>query len=178
MNARRDKEALTRTISIIERDVMNAMRLSTNAITITDHDALGGWADDTLAVMTSSPLAMGNAGGTVVYRVVEGGIVQSDTIPGLYRWIIPGKRPNEVNTARLEAENGQLVLPEVAEFSVEIPGDGDDDEEEARKNYTGALTKGLRVRVRRGKRTGMTEMLGHDKKEEREDELTRTIALP
>ncbi|MBQ7543554.1 MAG: hypothetical protein IJT02_01270 [Synergistaceae bacterium] len=175
MNSRRDHEALTRTISIIERDVMNAMRLSTNAITVTDHDSLGGFADDTLAVMTVSPSVQGHAGGTVVYKTLEGGVMQNNLIPGLYRWVIPGKRPNDVNTNRLDGDEAQLVLPDVMEFSVEVQAIKMGDE--PLKSYSGALPKGLYIRVRRGKREGMSDALNRDK-EDREDELSRTITLP
>ena len=175
MNARRDKEALTRTVNLIERDIMSAMRLSTNAIMVTDHDALGGFADDTLAVMTAAPYTQGRAGGTIVYKTSEGGVLHNNVLPGLYRWIIPGKRPNDVNTARLEATEGDLVLPDVMEFSVEVYAAkmGDDPQ----KNYSGMLPKGLLVRVRRGHRQGMSDTLTRDK-EERDDEIVRSIIIP
>ena len=173
MNSRSDAEALTRAANIIERDTMNAMRLSPVAMMINDHDSMGGLADDTLMLMSSSPSSQGMPGGTIVYKVVEDGITQS-VIPGLYRFVIAGRRPNEVNPSRLEAQNGQLVLPDVAEFSAQIPGSGEDAEEEARKTYSGPLPPGLSIRIRRGTRS----MSSSSAEDRGNDEIARTIAIP
>ena len=163
-----DRAALAKTVDFIARDINRAIRLSANVITIIDHEALGGWADDTLLIMSSAPNVQNLASGTVVYRIDDGGIMRK-SIPGLYRWVIPGKVPNEVKSDKLEAEDGQLVLPDVNEFCVEIPATNDN-----RKEYAGPLPSGIYVKLARGERTNFHLP---DQKEEAH-EYERYIALP
>lgn len=147
-----DMAALSRTVNFITRDLTAAMRLSPNPIAIVDHEALGGAADDTLLVMSTSPVAQQRPSGTVVYRVDDGGIMHANAIPGLYRWILPGKTPMNVDTEKLDIEDAQLVLPYVKDFSVEVPSASH--EEENLKNYRGQLPAGIILRMSRGERTG------------------------
>ena len=163
-----DTAALAKTTDFIARDLDRAIRLASNVITVIDHEALGGWDDDTLLIMSSAPNVQNLASGTVVYRIDDGGIMHDD-IPGLYRWIVPGKLPNEVNADKLEIEDGQLVLPDVNEFCVEIPGKDD-----RRKEYAGALPGGIYIRLARGERSNL-HLPGT---EEKNNEYERFIALP
>ena len=50
-----DITALSLTLDFIARDIFSAMRLSPNVLTVIDHEALGGNAEDVLMVMSSAP---------------------------------------------------------------------------------------------------------------------------
>ena len=166
-----DITALERTADFIARDLTRAVRLASNVLTVTDHEALGGYDDDVLLIMSSAPTAQNMASGTVVYKLEDGGFMHSGVVPGLYRWIIPGRLPNEVNTERLEPEDGQLVLPYVSSFCVEVPAKGDDDN---RKSYAGALPVGVYIRIKRGERSAFQQQ----EEENAQNEYERYIALP
>lgn len=137
--------ALSRALSFIGRDVAGAVRLAKQAVRVEDHQAAGGQEDDILAVMTTSTTRQQMAAGTVVYRIERGGALRGNVIPGLYRWVLEGKQPEEVEPEKLRGEDGQLILPGVSAFSVEVP-DGKDRE----KEYAGALPAGLAVGLTRG----------------------------
>ena len=158
-----DMSALSRTVNFIARDIFQAMRLSSNVLMIADHEALGSKADDALLFMTTTPAIQNMAAGTVVYKTAEGGILHNNLIPGLYRWVFPGKMPNAINTETLKGEEGQLVLPGVTDFSVEIPTGSHEDDR--KKEYSGPLPKGICIKIAR-------------KSEEKESEIERIIVFP
>lgn len=158
-----DMSALSRTISFIERDLASAMRMSSNVITITDHEALGGNDDDILMLMSTAPTVQNMPAGTIVYKLSQGGLIHSNIIPGLYRWIFPGLMPNVIKTDTLNPEDAQLVLPDVNEFCVEVPTGSHEDDR--KKEYRGQLPDGLYIKIGRSK---------HDKSEE----LERFIVFP
>lgn len=143
-----DFSALSMTLDFIARDISQAMRLSPNVLTVADHEALGGNAEDVLMVMSSSPAMQNLTAGTVVYKVTEGGMLHSDLIPGLYRWIMPNADPSTVDHEKLSPEDAQLVLPGVDEFRVEIPTN--EREDDNRKEYIGSLPAGIFIRLGRG----------------------------
>lgn len=160
-----DYAALSRTLDFIARDLNSAMRLASPVLAVKDHEALGGNADDVLIVMSTSPSAQNMPPGSVVYKLAEGGIMHTDTLSGLYRWIVPGVSPEAVKTDTLSPEDGQLVLPGVTAFSVEIPYG--DKEDERRKSYSGVLPAGL--------------VMSLERKEDKNDEpytLERTFVFP
>ena len=165
-----DITALERTMDFIARDLSCAVRLASNVLTVTDHEALGGYDDDTLLIMSSAPTAQNLPSGTVAYKLEDGGFMHSGVVPGLYRWLVPGKLPNEVNTEHLEPEDAQLVLPFVSEFCVEIPEKGNDDN---RKTYSGPLPEGVYIRIKRGEREAFQQ-----EEEDAHNEYERYIALP
>ncbi len=158
-----DMSALSRTISFIERDLASAMRMSSNVITIADHEALGGNDDDILMLMSTAPTVQNMPAGTIVYKLSQGGLIHSNIIPGLYRWIFPGLMPNVIKTDTLNPEDAQLVLPDVNEFCVEVPTGSHEDDR--KKEYRGQLPDGLYIKIGRSK---------HDKSEE----LERFIVFP
>ena len=170
-----DIAALSRTMNFIRRDLNSAMRLASNVITVIDHESMGGHDDDVLLIMSTSPTAQNLPSGTLVYKVNEGGIMHQDIIPGLYRWIFPGKLPNAVNTNTLPDEEGQLVLPEVSEFSVQIPSGTH--EEDWRKSYSGPLPNGIYIRIRRGDRSSPI-LAGINDDEDRNDEIESIVVFP
>ncbi|MBQ3654426.1 MAG: type II secretion system protein [Synergistaceae bacterium] len=166
------RTALSRALDFIGRDLAGAVRLSPNVLTVRDHEALGGLADDVLLVMTSAPAMRRKSACTAAYKIVEGGMMNTSLVPGLYRWELPGRVPNTVNTDRLDPDDGALVLPFVREFSAEIPSGsssrigGDTD-----KNYSGPMPNGLIVKIVRGERTNSYN-------EGVYDELERIFVIP
>jgi prepilin-type N-terminal cleavage/methylation domain-containing protein len=170
-----DLSALSRTMSFIERDLSSAMRLSSNVLTIVDHESLGGKDDDVLMIMSTSPTVQNMPAGTVVYKVSEGGIMHSNVIPGLYRWIFPGKMPNVIKTDTLNPEEAQLVLPDVNEFCVEVPTGLHEDDR--RKEYRGSLPAGVYIKIARHKNDSQNAY-SNNNNEERLDELERIIVFP
>ena len=143
-----DVSALSRALNFLARDLFSAIRLASNVLTVKDHEALGGNAEDILIFMSTSPAAQGMPSGTLVYAVAEGGMLHGNVIPGLYRWIFPGISPSDVNTETLNPEEAQLVLPGVNEFCVEVPTGSHEDDR--KKEYTGLLPSGIYIRIGRG----------------------------
>lgn len=143
-----DMSALSRTVSFLGRDLFSAMRTAPTPIIIKDHEALGGNAEDILIFLSTSPASQGMSSGTLVYAVSEGGLLHGNVIPGLYRWIMPGVMPSEVNVETLNPEEAQLILPGVNEFSVEVPVNSRADDN--KKDYSGELPAGIYIRIGRG----------------------------
>ena len=169
-----DFSALSRTLNFIIRDLSSAMRLSSNVLTIVDHEATGGNDDDILMIMSTSPTAQNLPSGTLIYKIAEGGIMHGNVLPGLYRWIFPGQLPNMIKYDNLNPEDGQLVLPGIDEFRVEIPSGSHEDDRE--KEYSGALPKGLFIKLGRNTKKNNTSML--NKNEKNFNELETYIPLP
>ena len=171
-----DLSALSRTMNFIIRDISSAMRLSTNVIMVVDHEALGGNDEDVLMIMSTSPTVQDLPSGTLVYKVAEGGIMHGDVLPGLYRWIFPGQLPNTIKYDNLNASEGQLVLPGIDEFNVEIPkGTHEDDRD---KEYSGALPKGLYIKLGRDIKKRKNNFTTSNADENNFNELEAYIPLP
>ncbi|MBQ6776302.1 MAG: hypothetical protein IJP53_07580 [Synergistaceae bacterium] len=172
-----DFSALSRTMNFIIRDLSAAMRLSTNVLTVIDHEALGGADEDILMVMSTSPTAQNMPSGTLVYKVAEGGIMHGNVLPGLYRWIFPGQLPNTIKYDNLSAADGQLVLPGVDEFSVEVPRGSHEDDRE--KEYSGALPAGIYIKLGRNtKKNSSLASTSNNNNEKNFNELETFIPLP
>lgn len=171
--------ALSRTMNFIARDLSSAMRLSSNVITITDHEALGGYDDDALMIMSTSPTVQNLPAGTVVYKIAEGGIMHNNVIPGLYRWMFPGKMPNVIKVDSLNAEEGQLVLPGVNEFCAEVPTSSKEDDRQ--KEYRGQLPAGIYIKIGRHDKSSQNAYAGNNADNNREanlNELESIIVFP
>ncbi|MBQ7578066.1 MAG: type II secretion system protein [Synergistaceae bacterium] len=169
-----DISALQRTMNFIARDLNSAMRLAANVITIIDHESMGNRDDDTLMIMSTAPVIQGMPAGTLVYKLEEGGIAHNNIIPGLYRWVIPGKAPNAVKVDDLTGENGQLVLPYVTAFNVEVPTNARKDDN--KKDFAGPLPKGLYIKISRRK---LDSQQGVNNNEANNfDELESVIVFP
>lgn len=143
--------ALSRTLAFIARDLRGAVRSARVVMTINDHEAFGGLKDDTLAVMTNSLSRQNLAAGTVVYKVERESSLR-ERPAGLYRWVFPGKQVREVNTGTLKSETGQLVLPGVTGFNVEVPKGS-----ERQPSYTGGLPVGVYILITRGNKINNNE---------------------
>ena len=139
--------ALSRTLAFIARDLHGAVRTARLVLLIKDHEAFGDLKDDTLAVITTSPVRQNLSAGTVVYKIERESSLR-EVPAGLYRWVFPGKQVREVNTDNLRAETGQLVLPGVTEFSAEVPRGT-----ERQASYSGGLPIGIYISLTRGDKT-------------------------
>ena len=170
-----DMSALSRTMNFIARDLSSAMRMSSNVITIIDHEALGGYDDDTLMIMSTAPTVQNLPAGTVVYKIEEGGIMHNNVIPGLYRWMFPGKMPNVIKVDSLNGEDAQLVLPGVNEFCAEVPVSSKEDDR--KKEYRGQLPAGLYIKIGRHEKDSLNTYADNNK-EENLDELESIIVFP
>lgn len=170
-----DVSALSRTVNFIARDLFAAMRLSTNVLTVIDHEAIGGNEDDVLMIMTTSPTAQNMPSATVVYKIEEGGMLHNNIPAGLYRWIFPGLIPNSVKYENLNGEDGQLVLPGIDKFSIEIPEGSHDDDR--KKEYSGPLPKGVYIKIGRDTKKFQAQNINNNN-EEKINELETIIALP
>ncbi len=147
--------------------------MSPNCLTVHDHEALGGLADDTLLVMTATPSIRRRPACTVVYKIVDRAMMNTSLIPGLYRWEVSGTVPNMVNADKLDVEDAILVLPFVREFSAEIPLTVKSDiDEDTAKSYSGQLPRGLIVKIVRGERAQTTG------EEAGSNELERIFVFP
>ena len=102
--------------------------------------------------------------------------MHSNIIPGLYRWIFPGKMPNVIKTDTLNAEDAQLVLPDVNEFCVEVPAGSHEDHR--KKEYRGKLPAGLYIKIGRRENNSQVTYAQQNSKEENLDELERIIVFP
>jgi hypothetical protein len=74
-------------------------------------------------------------------------------VPGLYRWLLPGVLPEDVEHEKLAAEDGQLVIPYVTEMDLSVfePPDWVSD-------YGGELPVGMKFTLaREGQQTERTE---------------------
>lgn len=100
--------------------------------------------------------------------------MHNNVIPGLYRWMFPGRMPNVINTAKLNAEDAQLVLPDVNEFCVEIPASSN--EADRRKQYRGALPAGLYIKIGRHENEQLNTYANNN--EEKLNELESIIVFP
>ncbi|MBQ6774265.1 MAG: prepilin-type N-terminal cleavage/methylation domain-containing protein [Synergistaceae bacterium] len=146
-----DVSALSRVVSFIERDLNSAIRTAPNVITIVDHEAANRGDDDILMIMSVSPIMQGQSAGTLVYKIDEGGLLHNNIIPGLYRWVFPGKTPNMIKPEDLSGEDGQLVLPGLKQFKVEVSTSSQTDSNT--KNYRGLLPAGLHIKLSRTARS-------------------------
>ena len=171
-----DLSALSRTMNFIIRDLSSAMRLSSNVLMVVDHEALGGKADDVLMIMSTAPVAQNMPSGTLVYKIEEGGMLHNNILPGLYRWIFPGILPNAVKVDNLNGADAQLVLPDVDEFSVEIPKGSHEDDRQ--KEYSGALPKGLYIKIGRNKGASVQTSPLQNNNDRKFNELEYFISLP
>ena len=144
--------ALERAASFMARELAGAVRIAKTSVIVHDHQAFGGDEDDTLIVMTASPSRQHLAAGSVVYKLEHEDSLR-EVQPGLYRWYFPGKRPEDIDDKELHGEDGQLVLPGVTVFSVEVP-----EETESLKEYAGGLPVGISIAMTRdsGEKSGET----------------------
>jgi len=143
-----DETAMRRAAMFMAQDVSACLRLADTAIRLVAHKELGGADDDTLIVAGSAHAKQNLAAGSVVYRVVRRSFINERQVPGLYRWILPGVLPEDVVHDRLEAKDGQLIIPYVTEMSLSVY-----DPPEWLSDYSGKLPAGMKFVLSRGDKT-------------------------
>ena len=170
-----DIAALSRTLNFITRDISSAMRLASDVIIVKEHEVLGGNDDDTLIIMTTAPVAQNLPAGSIAYKLEN---ERHDIIPGLYRWIFPGKLPEEIDIETLNPEDAQLVLPDVKNFCVEVVADSV--EKDRRKDYKGPLPAGIYMRISRSEKNTLSNAnsTGGEKIQDDRDSIESFIVLP
>jgi prepilin-type N-terminal cleavage/methylation domain-containing protein len=152
-----DDEALQRGISLIIKDIFEAMRTANAPLIRTVRKGVLGKGDDyTIIVASTAPARQNLPAGSVVYRIVRKSAF-SKLPEGLYRWIISKLSPAEIDPEKLEKEledEAQLVLTDVTNLKMEILTPPDWSEEA----YSGGLPEGIKVSlVRKEKKVEQVE---------------------
>ena len=141
-----DEAALRRTAVFMAQEVAAGLRLASTVIRVIAHKELGGGDDDTLIVAGSAQAKQNLAAGSVVYRVVRRSFMNEKDVPGLYRWLLPGILPEDVEHGKLEAKDGQLVTPYVTDMSLSVL-----DPPEWVSDYDGKVPIGMKFVLSRGR---------------------------
>jgi len=115
-----DETALRRTAMFMAQDVAAGLRLASIVVRVIGHTELGGVNDDTLIVASSVQARQNMAAGSVAYRVVRWSFMNDRYVPGLYRWLLPGILPEDVEHEKLEVKDGQLITPYVTEMNLSV----------------------------------------------------------
>ena len=140
-----DEVALRRAAIFMAQDVRAGLRLAEVIVRVISHEELGGRNNDTLIVASAGQARQNLPAGSVVYRVMRQSLFSHDRrIPGLYRWILPGIMPEDVEYGKLEAGDGQLIVPHVTQLalSVFVPP-------EWVPYYVGELPAGMKITLTR-----------------------------
>ncbi|MDR2137843.1 MAG: hypothetical protein LBO68_06095, partial [Synergistaceae bacterium] len=100
--------------------------------------------EDTLIIASAAPAKQNLAAGSLVYRLVQRSVMNDEYVPGLYRWLLPGTLPEDVEYEKLEEEDGQLIAPYNTELNLSVlePPDWSD-------SYEGALPRGMKFSLSR-----------------------------
>ena len=140
-----DEEALHRGLTLIVRDISEAMRAAENPLIRTVKKGILGVGDDySLVIASTAPARQNLPAGSVVYRVVKR--TAFTRLPeGLYRWIVPLTMPAGIDPERMDEEGAQLVLTGVTEMKIEILIPPDWSEEA----YSGGLPIGMKISLSR-----------------------------
>ncbi|GHV48456.1 hypothetical protein FACS1894204_12740 [Synergistales bacterium] len=141
-----NETAMRRAAIFMVQDVNAGLRLTDTVVRLIEHELLGGENDDVLIVASSAPAKQNMPVGSVVYRIQKPSFMDSEVIPGLYRWVLAGILPKDVDYETLEIEDGQLVLPYVTEMKLETYADT----LEWVSGYSGKIPTGLRISLSRG----------------------------
>jgi hypothetical protein len=144
-----DEAALRRTALFMAQDMAAGLRLARVTMRVIAHETLGGGNDDTLIVASAAPAKQNMAVGSVVYRLARRSFMNDDTIPGLYRWVLPGVLPDAVKPGELEEKDGQLAVPYVTALKLSVYRSSD-----WISNYEGKLPLAVRITLYRGEERG------------------------
>ncbi len=102
---------------------------------------------DVLLLWTGAPLTRGQPAATEAFAVLEPGPFREAVRPGLYRWTLPGMRPEEVLAERLDPAGGTLLVKNADRFAVRVF-----DGREWVEDYSGVLPAGISIELgRKGK---------------------------
>ncbi|MDR1379308.1 MAG: prepilin-type N-terminal cleavage/methylation domain-containing protein [Synergistaceae bacterium] len=140
-----NETALRRTAAFIAQDVMAGLRLTPTVVRVIDHQRLGGGEDDTLIIASATPAKQNLAAGSLVYRLIQRSVMNEDRVSGLYRWLLPGTLPENVEYEKLKEEDGQLIAPYITELNLSVlePPEWSD-------SYEGGLPRGMKFSLTRG----------------------------
>ena len=141
-----DETALRRTAMFMAPDVAAGLRLASIVVRVIDREELGGGDNDTLIVGSSAQARQNMAAGSVVYRVVRWSFMNDRYVPGLYRWLLPGILPEDVEYDKLEVNDGQLITPYVTELNLSVF-----EPPEWVSDYGGKLPAGMKIVLSRGR---------------------------
>jgi len=115
-----DEAALRRAAMFMAQDVSSSLRLAPASVRVISHQELGGGHNDTLIVASSAHTRQNLPAGSVIYRLVRRSLFNDRHVPGLYRWILPGVLPGDAMYDRLDAEDGQLIVPHVTDMNLSV----------------------------------------------------------
>ncbi|MDR2179866.1 MAG: type II secretion system GspH family protein [Synergistaceae bacterium] len=148
-----DEAALRRTAIFMAQDVAAGLRLASVVLRVVDHKQLGGGDDDTLVIASAAPAKQNMAAGSVVYKIVRRSFMSDRSIPGLYRWLLPGILPEDAEYDDLEEKDGYLVAPYVTELQLSVlePPEWVDE-------YSGELPRGMKFVLARTKERAPGEL--------------------
>ena len=135
-----DETAMRRAAMFMAQDVAAGLRLASTVVRVIAHKEFGGWDDDTLIVASSAQAKQNLAAGSVIYRVVRYSFMNENDVPGLYRWLLPGILPDDAEYDRLEAKDGQLIIPYVTNMSLSVL-----EPPEWVSDYGGKLPAGMKI---------------------------------
>ncbi len=136
------------------------------AFRIVPRAKFGDVKDDVVIFWSAAPLLQGRPVSSVAYAILREDFLgafgdlekqkKSVTPPlGLYRWFLPGLLPDEVDPDKLIPSEGQLVLPRVESFRVEVHDGGN-----WKNRYEGKIPLGVRIEI------GRSSLKKGDEKEE------------
>lgn len=140
-----EQEALYRVAALITREVSEAMRTAPDPVLrVIKNDRLASVADYSLVFASVSPVRQNLSAGSIAYRVVRRNAFS--TLPeGLYRWVIAGKIPKEIDVGKLDEAEAQLVITDIKEFKIEVL-----EKKEWVDEYGGKLPEGMKFAMARG----------------------------
>jgi prepilin-type N-terminal cleavage/methylation domain-containing protein len=147
-----DELDLRRTAMFMAQDVAAGLRLASVTVRVIGHKELGGGDNDTLIVAGSAQARQNLAAGSVVYRVVRWSFMNDKYVSGLYRWLLPGVLPEDVEYEKLEVKDGQLITPYVTELSLSVF-----ESPEWVSDYGGKLPTGMKFVLSRERNAGKGE---------------------
>ena len=125
------------------------------AFRIVPRSKFGDTKDDVVIFWSSAPLVQGRPASSVAYAILREDFLgtfgdlekkkESLRPPrGLSRWFLPGLLPDEVDPDKLPPSEGQLVLPRVDSFRVEVHDGGN-----WKNRYDGKIPLGVRIEIGR-----------------------------
>jgi prepilin-type N-terminal cleavage/methylation domain-containing protein len=144
-----DEAALRRAALFMAQDVAAGLRLARVTMRVIPHEMLGGGNDDTLIVASAAPAKQNMAVGSVVYKLVQRSFMNDKSIPGLYRWVLPGVLPETVKPGELEEKDGQLAIPYVTALKLSVYSSS-----EWISDYEGKLPLAIQITLYRGEERG------------------------
>ena len=140
-----DETALRRTATFMARDVAAGLRLAPVVVRTIGRQELGGKNENIMIVASAAPAKQNQSAGSIVYRTVQKGFMNESLIPGLYRWLLPGVLPEDVDPDKLDEKKAQLVAPYITELKLAVF-----EPPEWVSDYSGKMPGGMQFTLSRG----------------------------